>query len=486
MPSDEEAMRFRYREDAVLRVQAHARGVLARSCYIDMKEEEARQQWVAYYLQLRMYDEARELGWEGQEPAMSLTENEAAIILQSNARGFKARDAYRNDRDEAAREQWVSYYIAQGNYEKARELGWDEEQDMRNDAATRLQSLYRGNLVRTARRQQKASSVGVSPVIMRTKSSVRYEKRSSSKLNTISEISTNDSPPPQMFSPRWFGKIFESFTSNKSPEGDSSEEDDQRDMAAAIILQCWTRQFLARRLVTAENRKFRLFALYAHIEEKNAIKIQTAERRRRELAAAAAAADTAHMSEATPYILDTTEDMSAAPSAFVPASAPVTSSASESTPDAPDPDKEQALASAEATPLSVPSAVPMIHKTPYDIQKAQLMHQLKGSLFKRSVKMPRYQRRNIYLSLHNESDLAICYKVGDLPKGQEKRIPLATCTSVTKIDDLRYEFHVNSTCRAQVYKFRTETSEQLELWVNGLQKLMQHSRERALDPSFVD
>ena len=33
--------------------------------YKDVRDEEARRQWVAYYVQIGNYAEARELGWEG-------------------------------------------------------------------------------------------------------------------------------------------------------------------------------------------------------------------------------------------------------------------------------------------------------------------------------------------------------------------------------------------------------------------------------------
>ena len=53
----------------------------------------------------------------------------AALKIQTIRRGSKARLAYRDVRDEEARRQWIEYYVQTGNLAEARELGWDDGED---------------------------------------------------------------------------------------------------------------------------------------------------------------------------------------------------------------------------------------------------------------------------------------------------------------------------------------------------------------------
>jgi len=114
---------------AAQKIQARQRGNSARTEFKDVRDEEARRQWVAYYLQLGNYAEARELGWEGLTCAASVDRRvKAANLMQAHARGSMARVEYRDKRDEEARRQWVAYYLALDDFEQARGLGWDEQE----------------------------------------------------------------------------------------------------------------------------------------------------------------------------------------------------------------------------------------------------------------------------------------------------------------------------------------------------------------------
>eukprot|EP00964_Phaeocystis_antarctica_P039990 scaffold22842_cov65-Phaeocystis_antarctica.AAC.9 len=49
---------------------------------------------------------------------------QAAVKIQALMRGNLARDKYKDTRDEEARRQWLKYYVLTGNYAEARKLGW--------------------------------------------------------------------------------------------------------------------------------------------------------------------------------------------------------------------------------------------------------------------------------------------------------------------------------------------------------------------------
>ena len=50
-----------------------------------------------------------------------MDEEAAAVKLQSVMRGNSARLEFKDVRDEEARRQWVEYYVAMGQYDEARE-----------------------------------------------------------------------------------------------------------------------------------------------------------------------------------------------------------------------------------------------------------------------------------------------------------------------------------------------------------------------------
>ena len=145
---------------AALKIQTIRRGSKARLAYRDVRDEEARRQWIEYYVQTGNLAEARELGWDdGEDPApVARAESDvttgpiagpigdaerekAARLLQAHARGSSARLAYRDKRDDEARSQWITYYLALGDLESARELGWDEADEEQAKAATALAAV---------------------------------------------------------------------------------------------------------------------------------------------------------------------------------------------------------------------------------------------------------------------------------------------------------------------------------------------------------
>ena len=56
-----------------------------------------------------------------------MDEIDAQRTISKMYRGKKQRDEYRDLRDEEARQQWVDYYVHTGQLDAARELGWDGE-----------------------------------------------------------------------------------------------------------------------------------------------------------------------------------------------------------------------------------------------------------------------------------------------------------------------------------------------------------------------
>ena len=59
-----------------------------------------------------------------EQPAEQAAE-QAAVKIQARMRGNLARDQYKDIRDEEARRQWIKYYVLTGNYAEARGLGWN-------------------------------------------------------------------------------------------------------------------------------------------------------------------------------------------------------------------------------------------------------------------------------------------------------------------------------------------------------------------------
>ena len=378
-------------EQAALRIQAIRRGSKARGEFKDTRDEEARRQWVEYYVQTGNYAEARELGWDdwagngdadapgtpgsASDPPAPVARAEsgvttgpiaitgdderekAARLMQAHMRGSSARLAYRDKRDDEARSQWIAYYLALGDLDSARELGWDEADEEQAKAATALAKVRRGQLARRSlaagvampgampfpdlpkpsnadNEDTPAEAEAVAPAEAEAVAPAKEEavapgtperpkltaaerealvkaEREEFGGKTENEMALEAAQEgAPIFSARWFGKVWDGMLSpdkgKDHGQGDKGKDDGQGDEAAAeeaaaeearrakkmeekaaILVQCWCRVVLAKIAVKNEGRKYRLLALYAHVEEKNAGKIQAAFRNRRPSAIAA-------------------------------------------------------------------------------------------------------------------------------------------------------------------------------------------------------
>ena len=58
--------------------------------------------------------------------ALEQAAEQAAVKIQALMRGNLAREKYKDIRNEEARRQWLKYYVLTGNYAEAHELGWDD------------------------------------------------------------------------------------------------------------------------------------------------------------------------------------------------------------------------------------------------------------------------------------------------------------------------------------------------------------------------
>lgn len=54
--------------NSIVKIQSFARGARARQASFQMGMEASKQEWVRYHLACGEYDKARELGWDGEEP----------------------------------------------------------------------------------------------------------------------------------------------------------------------------------------------------------------------------------------------------------------------------------------------------------------------------------------------------------------------------------------------------------------------------------
>mmetsp|Transcript_9340 Transcript_9340/g.27202 ORF Transcript_9340/g.27202 Transcript_9340/m.27202 type:complete len:523 (-) Transcript_9340:218-1786(-) len=107
---------------AAVRIQSRYKAWSRTQKYKDERDEAARLQWIEYFVATKQYDAARQYGWDGTVPS---TETErAATMIQSRFRGHREREDYKDVRDEAARQQWVAYYVKRGEIGLAMEYGY--------------------------------------------------------------------------------------------------------------------------------------------------------------------------------------------------------------------------------------------------------------------------------------------------------------------------------------------------------------------------
>lgn len=120
-------------------------------------------------------------------------------------------------------------------------------------------------------------------------------------------------------------------------------------------------------------------------------------------------------------------------------------------------------------------AATVMQKVQREAAKLDQIKKMQGALFKRSLQVPRYQRRWMYVTNNPSDGISLCYrekdKDGSKTESVEKRIPLASITEIALTSTSHYEFSVDSTVRSKKYLFRTETRAELDMWLSGLAEL---------------
>jgi len=263
-----------------------------------------------------------------------------------------------------------------------------------------------------------------------------------------------------IFSARWFGKVWDGMLSPDKGKGgaeggdpETAEETEearrakQMEEKAAILVQCWCRVVLAKVAVKNEGRKYRLLALYAHVEEKNANKIQAAFRNRRPSAVAtgesagSALEDVASASYAANYETKTSPSRTAPPEGLPPTEAKKPTTAPRLAGllgRAGGPDLERKIAEIKAN-----HAATVMQKLHRDASKREVCKSLQGVLYKRSQGLPMFFRRSAYISTDGYSLVYRSSKnlstdgarnarasAADNAKDAERRIPLASITAI--------------------------------------------------------
>ena len=226
-----------------------------------MKDEAARQQWVDYYLQIGDEAQARDLGWrpEGEAAAVTMAdeppgappaaapaadaaaggdggkEAAAAAAIQAAMRGKVVRAEFQDFKDETARQQWMAYYLELGEYDAAKEYGWEPPPGWTPPAAGGAPAA--------------ASSEGAAAPVVPPLKFGEAEAGQLAITNEGGELAESEIP---IFSARWFGQVFAAFT----PRGETEEEEAKRkEEKAAILVQAFARTLLARIAVKDESRK---------------------------------------------------------------------------------------------------------------------------------------------------------------------------------------------------------------------------------------
>ena len=78
-------------ERAAIKVQALVRGRSGRNDFALVRDEEACRQWISYYVALGQFEDAEELGWDGVDPAPPTKEElEANLAAMEEDEGSKA------------------------------------------------------------------------------------------------------------------------------------------------------------------------------------------------------------------------------------------------------------------------------------------------------------------------------------------------------------------------------------------------------------
>lgn len=168
---------------------------------------------------------------------------EAALRIQAVVRGRSGRTYYELLRDEEACRQWVAYYVAVGEYENAKELGWDGE-----------------NLSLPT----KGSRANIAAVC----------------------AARNTAKGAAAFSLRWFHELGQTVTQGvqdvltplnsgrSEPAAPPGVDATARQIVSAVVIQSWARMMLARSALQAQQHDARAAALQARLEDTSARRIQ--------------------------------------------------------------------------------------------------------------------------------------------------------------------------------------------------------------------
>ena len=179
-------------------------------------------------------------------------EERAAIKVQALVRGRSGRNDFALVRDEEACRQWISYYVALGQFEDAEELGWDGV-----DPAPPTKEELEANLA--AMEEDEGSKADApsetSQQVASTRGERLYEEATRSSASKEAEKAT-------VLSPRWLAQVAQSAAgavvgagggllaaASGSPLGPSAKQ-----IRAAIVVQTWARVLFARAAVRTERR----------------------------------------------------------------------------------------------------------------------------------------------------------------------------------------------------------------------------------------
>jgi hypothetical protein len=178
-------------------------------------------------------------------------EERAAIKVQALVRGRSGRTDFALVRDEEACRQWITYYVALGQFEDAEELGWDgidpappTKEELEANVAT--MEVDEGS---KADAPSETTQQGAS-----TRGERLYEEATRYSSSKEAEKAT-------VLSPRWLAQVAQSaagavvgaggglLAAAGSPLSSSAKQ-----IRAAIVVQTWARVLLARAAVRTERR----------------------------------------------------------------------------------------------------------------------------------------------------------------------------------------------------------------------------------------
>ena len=105
---------------AATKLQRLQRGNSARAVASDVRDEEARREWLKYHLAAGEFEDARALMTAAEEQSVAAA---ATARIQAVARGGAVRAVYRDVRDAQRAQQWHEYYVSSGDLDAARAMG---------------------------------------------------------------------------------------------------------------------------------------------------------------------------------------------------------------------------------------------------------------------------------------------------------------------------------------------------------------------------